>query len=707
MTGFRLTALGRASVVAAVLAALAPGVAQAGTWLSPRNLDSTNGSGLSVGLDAVGNAFAAWQTNPGGTTPDIIEGDYRPIGAGLFSALPDISTDNTTPMHNNFSPVVVTNASGNGLVVWVNDQSGGEQQIQLRTIAPGGIVGPVLTVPAVLVPASYANPTAAINDNGDAVVAWDHGPAIEAITRQGLSGAFANTTTPDVLDATAATPPSVAIDGAGNSIAVWKAVGATIAAKRHPAGGAWSAIPDTVSVGADALTAPVVKANANGQMVVVFNDTTTTTADAVSGTVTAGWGVTPVVATLSATGVTQGPVLNVADDGGAIAAWARGSAVEYSVRAAGGAFPGSAGAQEIAPVPAAPDNIALSGDGRGDAVVAWSTFEVPPTQNVVRAAVRPAGGAFGATTLISDPTEYAGAPSTISLDQQGDALVGWQIGATTIGVGFAEYEAGPALGTPSIPATATVGQTVGFSVPAPPTEAFTSAASTTWNFGDGSAAAGGTAVSHAFGRAGTFTVSVTATDSLGNTATRTGTIVINPAPVTPPNCKVPTLITDTLSQATKALTAAHCKLGTARAPKPKEGHKLGPLAVISSSPGAGTVHPNGTKVNLALGQLLTPGGNALGLRVVHGCVDRRRFAYPVREPRAYGRVVTALIFVNGKLVKTVKGHSLLTVALTKLPIGHFKVTVRALTTKNLVLVYNRTYSGCKTSKRTGSKHKGK
>jgi len=39
----------------------------------------------------------------------------------------------------------------------------------------------------------------------------------------------------------------------------------------------------------------------------------------------------------------------------------------------------------------------------------------------------------------------------------------------------------------------------------------------------------------------------------------------------------------------------------------------------------------------------------------------RRFAYPIREPKAYGRVVTALIYVNGKLVKTVSGKSLLKV----------------------------------------------
>jgi hypothetical protein len=409
--------------------------------------------------------------------------------------------------------------------------------------------------------------------------------------------------------------------------------------------------------------------------------------------------------TLSQAGITQAPRVTVADDGSAIAAWVRGGAVEASLRPAGGAseFPAPTAVQSLTPVPSVPDNLALAGDAHGDAVVTWSSFETAPMQNVVRVAVRTAGSpAFGQTHEISNTSTYAANP-TVALDQQGDAVVAYGLGATPAGVALNAYDVGPSLAAPSIPASATVGQPVGFSV-ATPTDAFAPVSTPSWSFGDGSSVAGGTAVSHVYSKPGTYAVLVAVTDGAGVTVTQSGSIVVVPAPL--PNCKVPALITDTLSQATKALKSANCALGVVRAAKPKKGHKLGPLAVISSSPGAGTVHPNGTKVNLALGQLLNPKGNALGLRVVHGCVDRRRFAYPIREPKAYGRVVTALIYVNGKLVKTVSGKSLLKVSLTKLPLGHFKVTVRALTTKHLVLVYNRTYSGCKTSKRTGSKHKG-
>jgi hypothetical protein len=53
-----------------------------------------------------------------------------------------------------------------------------------------------------------------------------------------------------------------------------------------------------------------------------------------------------------------------------------------------------------------------------------------------------------------------------------------------------------------------------------------------WSFGDGASGAGD-AVSHAFGAAGAFTVTATATDGVGNAASATRSILISPAPPPP------------------------------------------------------------------------------------------------------------------------------------------------------------------------------
>jgi hypothetical protein len=63
-------------------------------------------------------------------------------------------------------------------------------------------------------------------------------------------------------------------------------------------------------------------------------------------------------------------------------------------------------------------------------------------------------------------------------------------------------------------------------------------------------------------------------------------------------CKVPKLRGLSLGKARSALGRAYCKLGKVSKPK---GKKLGPLVVKSSSPAAGALRPEGTKVNLKLG----------------------------------------------------------------------------------------------------------
>lgn len=73
-----------------------------------------------------------------------------------------------------------------------------------------------------------------------------------------------------------------------------------------------------------------------------------------------------------------------------------------------------------------------------------------------------------------------------------------------------------------------------------------------------------------------------------------------PPPPTPVQCVVSKVKGLSLSQAKSALTKAHCKVGKVTKPKARKGKKLGPLVVKSSSPAAGAVRADGTKVSLTL-----------------------------------------------------------------------------------------------------------
>ena len=589
-------------IATTALIALGPGIARAAAWLNPIPLNSLSGSAPSVAVDATGNTIAAWQTNP---SPNIVQGAFHAFGATGFKQLPDIANDSMTPLDNT-EPVIVTNRSGNGLVVWIHATgSSSTTEVDYRTISPGGIVGTTIQSLTPMPMVGFTNPVAAINDSGAAVVAWQqNGTTIEAASRASLAGSFLPAT-PATLDTNGTGgPPSVAINNAGRVMAVWPsaAMAGALFYKTAPAGGAWESLASAVSKGGHIYSDQSLASNANGQLVLAFQDKTVdTVVSEASGTLSpGGFGMNPIIKTgLSGTGVSHGPSATVADSGAALIGWTIGTNVQFSRRPAGGSFPNPSGAQSITPVPTIPDNFTLAGDARGDVIAAWYGFEMSAMHNVVRAAVKPAGSnAFGASQIISDKTKDSVDP-VITLDRNGDGIVGMQLGNSPSGTSVSIFDAsGPQLGKPSGPTSVKAGATASFSDSA--VDAFSGVSKVSWSFGDGSAAASGTHVSHRFDNVGRFTVKVTATDRAGNSSS--ATLIINVT--APPNrCVVPRLKGKTLSQAKTALKKAHCKLGTVHKPKKPKHRKLRKLVVRSSSPGAGKIRPAGTKVKLTLAEV--------------------------------------------------------------------------------------------------------
>ena len=259
------------SVRAALMTLLAvllvlPGTAAAAAWLSPVHVGGTTGEAPSPAVDASGNAIVGWQAG----SPSVIQAARHAVGTPGFSALPNLSTDIANP---NSSPVVVLNRSGNGLVAWVRSVGlMANKEIDILPLLPNGKTGVLKSVSAAGMSAS--NITAAINVNGDAVVAWEQGTQVVGVTRQGLSGAFTNTTTPDTIDGLGDSPVA-AIDGAGNAIVVMHHNGffQEISESHHvPGSPTWSPAATLAPSGGHSFMAPDVAANAGGATVVAFID---------------------------------------------------------------------------------------------------------------------------------------------------------------------------------------------------------------------------------------------------------------------------------------------------------------------------------------------------------------------------------------------------------------------------------------------------
>jgi hypothetical protein len=531
------------------LAALAPGAAHAAGFLKQTPVNLSNDTAPTVAMDANGNTLFAWPKSP----PSVVQGAHHVIGTPGFTALPDFSTD---VVHDNSTPVVVTNRAGNGIVAWVHTtDTMGDHEIQVRSISPNGTAGPVQTISTA--GGSDSDLAAAINANGDAVLVWLHGATAQVSVRQGVNGSFSLEKT---MPTDSNSPPSVAIDGAGNAIIAWShtVVMSQIEGARHAAADpptTWTA-QTAISAAGHNYSHPVLASNPSGQLVVAFQDDVGPAVAEVSGTVSTDWGTTP--APLSQAGVNQRPEATVADNGAAAVGWTTASTVEVSIRPPGGAFPPPAGALSITPVPTTPAHFALAGNGHGALIAAWYSFETSVMQNVVRAAVKPAGAStFGASKLVSDPASEATFP-VVAIDENGDAVAGYPLssGSTPLGIGAAIYDnTPPTVGTPTAPSSVKQNVAAAFSTTA--TDAF-SAVTLSWSFGDGSAAATGTHVTHTYQKPGTFTVKVTATDGAGNTSSASRSITVAPPPST---VTVATFGNQRITLTTPALQACTGKTG--------------------------------------------------------------------------------------------------------------------------------------------------
>jgi hypothetical protein len=221
------------------------------------------------------------------------------------------------------------------------------------------------------------------------------------------------------------------------------------------------------------------------------------------------------------------------DQGDAVATWSRTNPEEKAViEASAGKVSSSAWQVPVAisgtGAKAAEESPQVAVNGGGSAVVVWERSN--GTNEIVEAA---AGLAASGSWQPPIPLSAAGQNATeqeVALDAQGDAVATWARldgKAAYIAEAVGYDAAGPALGSLAIPATGTVGQPLAFSVS--PFDIWSALGATTWSFGDGSGQSG-TSVTHAYGAPGTFTVTVSGVDAVGNATSATGSVAIAAPP---------------------------------------------------------------------------------------------------------------------------------------------------------------------------------
>lgn len=508
-----------------VLAVSAGTAGAAPTWLPPADLSAGTlkvQDSVQIALDGAGDATAVWHRADDDT--DLVVAASRPAG-GAWSPPVGLSTAGERAAN----PRLAVNAAGDAVAVW-EWASGASTLVQAASRPAGGTWGAPVHLTAA---GQSAAPQVALDAAGNAVAAWsrENGSAIRVRSR--TAGGVWQPAVDISAGGTGAGSPRVALGADGETIAAWTVVdGATrvLVAATKPPGGVWQA-PARISPPGVRVVSAEVALDAAGGATAVWQTSAGGSAFPIHAAHRPAGGSWEAPAQLTGAGwsTVSAPRLAVNAAGDAVAGWGGvgfgRNVAQAATRPAGGSWQPAA---DLSSTGRAAYEAAVAIDPGGAATAAWLEQDGPSGYDVA-AASRPAGGTWLAPVELA-PADPLGNASPyvdpqVAVDAAGDAVALWARNGSALGVVQASGldAAGPRLRALSIPAAGAAGEPLAFSVS--PFDVWSTAGAVSWSFGDG-ATAGGTAVQHAFAAPGTYAVTVTATDLLGNASSASGTVAV-------------------------------------------------------------------------------------------------------------------------------------------------------------------------------------
>ncbi|MDQ1680620.1 MAG: hypothetical protein QOI42_1479, partial [Frankiaceae bacterium] len=521
-------------LTAVAVAALPAATAGAAGWAPvPSDLVTPGSAGVGptgLAISAAGALTAQWVQGLGAA--DLMVADRR--AGGPWGAPQRLSGGASVT-----GASLAANASGAQAASWLE---GG--YVRVATRAPGGAWEPV----AVPLSASGVGnaPVLTMAPDGTVAVGWVEGGAVVKVSVRGVSGAFSAPVT--IPSGTNPFSLAIASGPASDIFLAWTDTSGTqgrVMTAYRPAGGpsfkapvsAFSAAPPNANSSLY-LQATQIAFDPAGEIALIW---LRAVVDSGANTTVTHW--EGRWRTAGPTGAFQGPfphdfetrtvtstlptglntgVLTADASGRTSFVWpalAAGGGLDMATRTSGFGF-------------GATQTVLPSGTARIDAAAAGSNLLVVDGKGPA-VAVAPAGGALGAFDATPFATVGTSTGAVVAGDAAADAATLWgSRDGSTYYLRATIYDATPPEARDvAVPATATAGDAATFSVT--PWDALT-AASATWDFGDGTTATGAT-VQHAYATAGDRTVTVTITDQGGNTATATRSISVG----TPSSLPVP------------------------------------------------------------------------------------------------------------------------------------------------------------------------
>jgi hypothetical protein len=525
----------------ALALALAPAAGALPTW-SSANPVAGAGEAVDLAMGSSGDVAVTWTgVLAGKLTAEVAT---RPP-AGGFSAPHTLSPVGGEARAGE----VAEDAAGEAIAAWPATVGGSNLIVEATTVVGGVPSTPVkLSAPG----QNAAMPSLAADERGDAILAWIRNNGSDDIVQASFRAAGGQFGAPVNLSAEGgnALAPKVAIDAAGDATVVWErnnGAEEVVEEATRPAATRHFTAPAPLSSSTGNPVEPAVAMNAEGDTAVTW--------------VHIGAGKQIQLAARPAGGTFGAPV-NVAGEvfnasqpqvaldgrGDPTVVWTGDFVIEYASGTRVGVFSPAKGLAFEAWYPS------IAEDSAGETVVGYATVIALDAG----AALRPAGGTFGAAQQVSAPGEIAGGGPNglnVAMSADGDGAIGF-VAQEPSGEAIPKVSlldaVGVAFGGVSIPATATAGTPVTFS--AEPLDAIFPRPAVTWAFGD-AATGSGDSLTHTFADPGTYSVAVTATVAPGDSVTQTGTIVVAAPPAPPAATPVFAATTPVFAVASLASTA--------------------------------------------------------------------------------------------------------------------------------------------------------
>ena len=541
--------------LAATLLAAAPAVA-APTWLPAKTLQAKAPTQIDGAMAEApdGTTYVTWTGDVNGH--DVTRVRIRPAGSQDFGApITLTATDGRDALRTD----VAVDGSGVATVVWDEEQTPATTDLQVRaaTVTPAGAVN-VLPGPLSPLGAHAHDPAVGENPAGQAVVAFREGnlsQVVRVVARGGASGGFGALETLSEFYTTFTGELQVGVADNGTAIVAWSrnATAETRhiveVADRGPTGNFGGKIGTRI-VSKDLTSlesvAPSLAVAPDGSAIVVWQENPAPgpgpgviryTERSTDGT----WSSDPLTVSPpeDLTGNAIAPEAAMTGNGTAIVAWFGRTSADITntlrVRTRG---PNGAGFGPTRQATSTPGfNLTLAANRAGDALMTWNS----DMSNFLRSVRRSRTGQVGDVQTVTtgggtNPAVAIFAQDT-GIDDEGNGssvwsrnLVNGPDGPSVWDIQSAAHDAAPpTLAAVSVPPNGQAGSPIGMAAAAG--DRLTPVA-VHWDFGDGATADGG-AVAHAFGAAGAFTVTVTATDGVGNAASAARPVLATQAPPPP------------------------------------------------------------------------------------------------------------------------------------------------------------------------------